>query len=91
MLPYFIRAENNSRGASVFHGGSGPLSVVDPTFRSASTAAFVEAAVSAGSVANDDFNGPSQDGVGFYQLTQKDGRRWSAADAYLHPAASRPT
>jgi choline dehydrogenase len=90
MLPYFIRAEQNSRGPSAYHGGSGPLSVVDPTFKSASTAAFVESAINAGSVANPDFNAQTQDGVGFYQVTQKDGRRWSAADAYLHPAETRP-
>ena len=90
MLPYFIRAESNSRGASVYHGGSGPLSVVDPKYKSATTSAFVDAASSSGSVANPDFNGASQDGVGFYQLTQKDGRRWSAADAYLYPAIARP-
>ena len=90
VLPYFIRAEQNSRGPSAYHGGSGPLSVVDPKFRSATTGAFVDSAVNTGSVANPDFNGASQDGVGFYQVTQKDGRRWSAADAYLHPAAHRP-
>ncbi len=90
ILPYFIRAEHNSRGPSAYHGGSGPLSVADPKFKSASTAAFVESAVNAGAVANPDFNGQSQDGVGFYQVTQKDGRRWSAADAYLHPAGARP-
>jgi len=90
MLPYFIRAEHNSRGASAFHGGSGPLSVVDTPIRSPSVRAFVEAAIEAGAAANEDFNGPRQDGVGFYQVTQKDGRRWSAADAYLHPAADRP-
>ncbi|HEX9033569.1 MAG TPA: GMC family oxidoreductase N-terminal domain-containing protein [Streptosporangiaceae bacterium] len=90
LLPYFIRAEHNSRGSSIYHGGSGPLSVVDPKFRSATPAAFVESAINAGSSANADFNGATQDGVGFYQLTQKDGRRWSAADAYLHPAAGRP-
>ena len=90
ILPYFIRAEQNVRGASAFHGGSGPLSVVDTPIRSASTRAFVDAAVASGATANDDFNGARQDGVGFYQVTQKNGRRWSAADAYLHPAAGRP-
>jgi len=90
ILPYFIRAERNSRGSSAYHGGSGPLSVTDPAFKSAAAVAFVEAAVNAGAVANPDFNGQHQDGVGFYQLTQKDGRRWSAADAYLHPAEARP-
>jgi choline dehydrogenase-like flavoprotein len=90
LLPYFIRAEHNSRGESAFHGGSGPLSVVDTPVRSAGPKAFVEAAIEAGAQANDDFNGARQDGVGFYQVTQKDGRRWSAADAYLHPAMGRP-
>ena len=90
ILPYFIRAEGNARGASAYHGSSGPLSVVDQKFKSASTSAFVESAVNAGAVANPDFNGQNQDGVGFYQVTQKEGRRWSAADAYLHPAEGRP-
>ena len=51
---------------------------------------FLEAAQACGLPANDDFNGPQQDGSGFYQVTQKDGRRWSAADAYLRPAMARP-
>jgi choline dehydrogenase len=89
MLPYFIRAERNSRGASVYHGGSGPLWVSDPKFKSPSLVAFVESAVNAGAGANPDFNGASQDGVGFYQVTQYGGRRWSAADAYLRPASGR--
>jgi choline dehydrogenase len=90
VLPYFLRAENNSRGASAYHGASGPLSVQDPRRKSPLTTAFVEAARQSGLPANDDFNGPRQDGAGFYQVTQKGGRRWSAADAYLHPAAGRP-
>jgi choline dehydrogenase len=90
LLPYFLRAENNSRGASAYHGGAGPLCVKDPRHKSPLTAAFVDAARAAGVDANDDFNGPRQDGVGFYQVTQRGGRRWSAADAYLHPAAIRP-
>ncbi len=90
LLPYFIRAESNSRGASPFHGGSGPLSVQDPRYKSRLTSAFVESARQCGLAANDDFNGPRQDGAGFYQVTQRGGRRCSAADAYLHPAAGRP-
>ncbi len=90
LLPYFLRAENNSRGASAFHGAEGPLSVQDPKHKSALTTAFVDAARQSGLEANNDFNGRKQDGVGFYQVTQRGGRRWSAADAYLHPAASRP-
>jgi choline dehydrogenase len=90
LLPYFLRAENNSRGESAYHGASGPLSVQDLRFKSSLTGAFVAAARSCGQAANDDFNGPRQDGVGYYQVTQRGGRRWSAADAYLHPAAGRP-
>jgi choline dehydrogenase len=90
LFPYFLRAESNSRGASAYHGADGPLSVQDPKYKSAMTAAFVDAARQWGMEANDDFNGPRQDGAGFYQVTQRNGRRWSAADAYLHPAAGRP-
>jgi choline dehydrogenase len=90
LLPYFLRAESNARGASAYHGAAGPLSVQDLKFKSSLTGAFVAAARNCGLPANDDFNGPSQDGVGYYQVTQKAGRRWSAADAYLHPAADRP-
>ena len=90
LLPYFLRAEGNSRGASAYHGASGPLIVQDPRYKSSLTAAFVDAARHSGLAANDDFNGPRQDGAGFYQVTQRHGRRWSAADAYLHPAAGRP-
>jgi choline dehydrogenase len=90
ILPYFLRAESNSRGASAYHGAHGPLSVQDPTHKSALTKAFVAATQQCGLPANGDFNGVSQDGTGFYQVTQRDGRRWSAADAYLRPALSRP-
>jgi choline dehydrogenase len=90
LLPYFLRAENNSRGASAFHGAGGPLSVQDQKHKSPLTTAFVEAARRSGLPANDDFNGPRQDGAGFYQVTQRSGRRWSAADAYLHPVMDRP-
>ncbi len=62
----------------------------DPRHSSPLTAAFVDSARQSGLEANDDFNGPRQDGVGFYQVTQRGGRRWSAADAYLHPASARP-
>jgi len=90
LLPYFLRAESNSRGSSAYHGASGPLSVQDLKFKSGLTGDFIAAARNYGLPANDDFNGPEQDGVGYYQVTQKAGRRWSAADAYLHPAAGRP-
>jgi choline dehydrogenase len=90
LLPYFLRAESNSRGESAYHGASGPLSVQDLRYKSSVTGAFVAAAQNCGQDANDDFNGSRQDGVGYYQVTQRAGRRWSAADAYLHPAAARP-
>ena len=67
-----------------------PALVQDLRYKSSLTTAFVDAARNSGAPANDDFNGPRQDGIGFYQVTQRHGRRWSAADAYLHPAADRP-
>ncbi len=90
LLPYFLRAEGNAHGGSAYHGATGPLSVQDLRHKSKLTGAFLAAAQQAGQPANADFNGQSQDGVGYYQVTQKAGRRWSAADAYLHPAEGRP-
>jgi choline dehydrogenase len=90
IVPYFLRAEDNSRGSSAYHGIAGPLSVQDLKHKSPLTRAFVAASRECGLPANEDFNGHAQDGTGFYQVTQRDGRRWSAADAYLHPAISRP-
>src|SRR5436305_2173123 len=89
VLPYFIRAEDNERGASELHGAGGPLAVSDNRSRYRTCEAFVEAGVQAGLPANEDFNGPEQDGVGWYQVTQRDGMRCSAAVAYLHPAMER--
>jgi choline dehydrogenase len=90
LMPYFRRAEDNSRGASAYHGIGGPLRVSDLRYKSAACEAFIAAAREQGAAANEDFNGPRQDGVGWYQVTQRDGRRCSAATAYLHPAMSRP-
>lgn len=90
VLPYFKRSEDNERGESVFHGSGGPLPVSDGRSRNPMSAAWIEAAIEAGFEANDDFNGPTQDGVGWYQLTQRDGYRWSAATAFLHTALDRP-
>ena len=90
VLPYFIKAENNERGASALHGAAGPLHVVDLRSPHPAAALFIEAAQQAGLKRNDDFAGQSQEGVGWYQVTQKDGERWSAARAYLAPARRRP-
>jgi len=83
LLPYFLRAEDNARGASPYHGTGGPLSVQDLRHKSEHGRLFIAAACRRGALENDDFNGPEQDGVGFYQVTQRDGRRCSVADAYL--------
>jgi choline dehydrogenase len=90
LFPYFLRSEGNARGASPYHGDSGPLIVSELRHKSALTSDFIAAARGYGLPSNEDFNGPQQDGVGYYQVTQSGGRRWSAADAYLHPASSRP-
>jgi choline dehydrogenase len=90
VLPYFIRAEDNERGASEWHGAGGPLSVIENRSRYRTCEAFIEAGLQAGLAANEDFNGPEQDGVGWYQVTQRNGLRCSAAVAYLHPVLERP-
>jgi choline dehydrogenase len=90
LLPYFKRSEDNERGASDLHGTGGPLTVSEGRHPNPMMDAFVEAAQQAGLAHNDDFNGPAQDGAGHYQLTQRGGRRCSAAVAYLHPAMERP-
>jgi choline dehydrogenase len=90
VLPLFRRSEDNARGADAFHGAGGPLRVEDPRSPHPWSRAAVQAAVAAGHPRNDDFNGARQEGAGLYQLTQRRGRRWSAADAYVRPAQGRP-
>jgi choline dehydrogenase-like flavoprotein len=90
VLPYFKRAEHNERGSDAWHGAGGPLNVKDPTSPHRFSSLFVQAAEQAGYAINPDFNGSSQEGVGLYQVTQKNGERCSAADAYLTPHLSRP-
>jgi choline dehydrogenase-like flavoprotein len=90
MLPYFKRAEDNEWGASDLHGAGGPLAVSDGRSRNPIAQAFIDAGVAYGLPANDDFNGAEQDGVGWYQLTQRHGLRASAAACYLRPAMQRP-
>jgi choline dehydrogenase len=89
VLPYFRKSEHQERGEDEFHGVGGPLRVSDHRFRSEIVDAVIEAAVQAGIPRNRDFNGATQDGVGYYQATVGDGRRWSAAVAYLKPARNR--
>ncbi|MGP8297700.1 GMC family oxidoreductase [Streptomyces inhibens] len=90
VLPYFLRSEDNERGPSALHGAGGPLTVSDGRSRHPLMDAYVEAARQAGHPYNEDFNGPRQDGVGHYQLTQRGGLRCSTAVAYLHPVLHRP-
>jgi choline dehydrogenase-like flavoprotein len=90
LLPYFRRTESNERGEDQFHGKLGRLTVSDGRSRYSLMDAFVEAGVEAGYPRNPDFNGETQDGVGLYQLTQRNGMRCSAAVAFLHPALGRP-
>jgi choline dehydrogenase len=90
VLPYFKRAEANENGGDEFHGGMGPLHVsngrsTNPLFRT-----FIQAGLEAGFPQTADFNGRAQEGFGPYQLTIHEGRRWSAASAYLAPALDRP-
>jgi len=85
LLPYFKRAENNERGADAFHGVGGPLNVMDLCSPNRYGPVFVEAARQAGFKLNADFNGADQEGVGMYQVTHKNGERWSAAKGYLAP------
>jgi choline dehydrogenase-like flavoprotein len=90
VLPLFRRSEDNARGADAWHGVGGPLRVEDLRSPHPWSRAAVQSAVAAGHPRNDDFNGARQEGAGLYQVTQRRGRRWSAADAYLTPALGRP-
>ena len=90
VLPYFRRAEDQERGEDDFHGTGGPLSVSDARLSRPICDAWVEAAQNAGYPFNPDINGASQEGVGYFQLTTRNGRRCSAAVAYLKPARKRP-
>ncbi len=89
VLPWFLRSEDNSRGASTLHGVDGPLGVSDLRHHNVMSAVFVDAAASAGFARRDDFNGPQQAGFGLYQVTQRNGTRCSAATAFLQPVRQR--
>jgi choline dehydrogenase len=90
VLPYFRRSEDQERGADALHGVGGHLSVSNVCEPHPLCEAFLEAAEKTGIPRNDDFNGPRQEGAGYFQLTAKNGRRWSTAAGYLKEARRRP-
>jgi choline dehydrogenase len=90
VLPYFLKAEDNARGASEFHGVGGPLRVSEQRSPRPLNRRLLAASEAAGIPRIDDYNGPEQDGVSMFQVNQRNGRRWSSADAYLRPALGRP-
>ncbi len=89
LLPLFREHEDNQRGADKFHGTRGPLSVCDIRDANPISAVFIVAGSQVGIPVNEDFNGAEQEGVGMHQVTQKLGRRWSSARAFLEGARSR--
>ncbi|HSS03813.1 MAG TPA: GMC family oxidoreductase N-terminal domain-containing protein [Solirubrobacterales bacterium] len=89
MRPYFLRAEDNARGSSEHHATGGPLRVEDERSPRKLTRDFLESCVAAGIPRSPDYNGTEQDGAALVQVTQRNGRRWSTADAYLRPAGKR--
>ena len=89
VLPYFKRFEGNERGNSAFHSGSGPVKISDVGARHELIEAFIKGAGEQGIPRNKDFNGETQEGVGYYQLTTNNGRRCSSAEAFLKPARDR--
>ena len=92
VLPYFRKSENNEEhGGDEFHGRGGPLNVCNPTdMQNEVCQAWLEAAEARGFPFNPDYNGASQEGFGYYQVTMRDGRRWSTARAFLDPVRNRP-
>ena len=91
VLPYFLKSEDNVRGASEFHGAGGPLRVSNQRSpRAEVDRRLIAASEAAGIRRSHDYNGPEQDGVAMFQVNQRDGRRWSTADAFLRPAMKRP-
>jgi len=90
VLPWFKASESNSRGGDVLHGGDGPLAVSDLRYTNPLSQVFLDATGEAGLPASNDFNGATQEGFGWYQVTQRNGSRCSAATAYLDPVRARP-
>jgi choline dehydrogenase len=89
LLPYFKKAENQEIFQDRHHGVGGPLHVTNRNYTNPLSNVFVEAAQACGFPVNADFNGKTQEGFGYYQVTQKNGRRWSAATGYLKPVLKR--
>lgn len=89
VLPYFVKSERNQRGASAYHGATGPLSVSDIAHPHPLIEAFIGGAGELGVPRTHDFNGAQQYGAGYYQLTTWKGWRWSTAKGYLKPARKR--
>jgi len=89
MLPYFTKSETNSRGVSQYHGDQGPLQVTDRPVHYPISEVFIKGAIQAGFPPTDDFNGASQEGIGYYQCTIKGGKRCGVARGYLAPARGR--
>ena len=87
--PYFLKAEDNSRGESDDHATGGPLRVEDPRSPRELTGTLIESVEALGYPLIDDYNGPEQDGVAWAQATQRKGRRWGCNEAYLKPARRR--
>jgi choline dehydrogenase len=88
-LPYFKKSEGNERGEDELHGGDGPLGVSDVRMNNPLCEAYIAACVAAGIPATKDFNGATQEGAGYYQLTTRNGRRSSTGVGYLKPAMAR--
>ncbi len=89
VLPYFVKSEDNARGASEFHGAGGPLRVSEQRSPRAMDRRLLQACAAAGIPQIADYNGPEQDGASMFQVTQRNGQRFSAADAFLRPARGR--
>ena len=89
VLPYFRATENNAFGPGAYHGSEGPLVVSHPESENLAFKAFIDAGVEMGYPDNPDNNGATQEGFGPFQLNIKEGRRWSSANAFLHPIAQR--
>ncbi len=89
VLPYFLESEDNDQGQSNYHGSGGPLSVSKLRHTNKLSHEFIKAGNQLGFPVNPDFNAGRQEGFGFYQVTQRSGRRCSAASAYLDPVKSR--